>query len=310
MTGSPDEIGRTTRTEGDPGLGRPLIILNPRAGKRGARRRLEGLLARHGVAHELVVTRAPGHARELASRAAERGRLAVAAGGDGTAHEVVNGVFDAGVPEPAVGLLPLGTGNDFVRTTIAEGRSALEHAIRALQAAQERRIDVGQVVGGDYFLNVLGAGFDAEVVRRRGSRRFWWPGYFMTIARAVVGYRARHYKVAWHDGRREGRAQFVAAMNGRSLGGGFRLAPDADPADGRLDVCWVDPIGFVDFLRYVGAVRRGTHTDLPIFHTWRTDRLSLESDEPIDYQIDGEFRRAHGGGLELRVHARKLRLIV
>lgn len=272
------------------------------------------LLTRHGVAHDLVVTRAPGHARDLASRAAERGRLAVAAGGDGTAHEVVNGVLDAGVPEPAVGLLPLGTGNDFVRTTIAEGRSALEHAVRALKAAQERRIDVGQVVGGDYFLNVLGAGFDAEVVRRRGSRRFWWPGYFMTIARAVLGYRARRYTVEWQEGRREGRregrAQFVAAMNGRSLGGGFRLAPEADPADGQLDVCWVDPIGFIDFLRYVGAVRRGTHTDLSIFHTWRTERLTLESDEPIDFQIDGEYRRHEGGRrLELRVHARKLRLI-
>lgn len=290
-----------------------MVIFNPRAarGHPAGRRRLEQLLRRAGVAFELLETRTPGETRTAAREAAEAGRTPVGAGGDGTAHEIVNGVLSSARPDAAVAFLPLGTGNDLVRN-VGMDPPDLAAAVRALATPRLRRIDVGQVNEEEYFVNGLGIGFDAEVVRRRqGSRPPRWPSYFPTIVRTLLTYRSRCYRVERPGGSViEGPALMVVAMNGPSLGGGFRLAPSAEPDDGRLDVCHVDPLGLLTFVRYVRAVRRGTHVGLPFFRMWRVERLTVTCEEGLSYEMDGEYReRGPGERLEIQVRPACLTLV-
>ncbi|UCC73943.1 MAG: YegS/Rv2252/BmrU family lipid kinase [Gemmatimonadota bacterium] len=292
---------------------RPLVVIfNRRAlaaralGRSGL---AEGLRERR-IAHQIVETGGPDEARAMAEEAAAGGYAVVAAGGDGTAMDVVNGILAAGVPNPVMGFLPLGTGNDLGRALGRVG-SGLERALDALAELQVRDIDVARVNDREYFLNVLGIGFDAEVARRRSTRRVHWPGYFPGIVATMLSYRPRTYRVTWPEGEREGAALMAAAMNGTCEGGGFQLAPRARLEDGLLDIYWIDPISLWQFSRYVWAVRWGTHERLPVVHKWQTGRLKVESELPLQYHVDGEYRElAAGEPLEMVVCPKRVRMIV
>lgn len=289
-----------------------VVVFNRRAlGARALGRSgmAEGL-REHGIAHEIVEAKGPEEARAAAAQAAQGGFAVIAAGGDGTALDVVNGLLAAGTPDPTMGVVPLGTGNDLARALGRVG-VGLKQALEALAEFQVRAIDVGQVNGGEYFLNVLGVGFDAEVSRRRSTHRIRWPGYFPGVIRTMLGYRPRDYTVAWSEGRHEGAALMVAAMNGVCEGGGFRLAPHASLEDGLLDTYWIDPISLWQFSRYVWAVRWGTHERLPMVQRWQMSRFTVESDAPIQYHLDGEYRELRSAEpLNVEVHPRRLRMIV
>ncbi len=291
---------------------RPLTILfNPRAG--GARGPTPAGLAHALKAHRLdfeIVQ--PTSAAELAERAREAaiaGSTVVVAGGDGTIHAAANGVLGAGVPDAELGVIPLGSGNDFAHSLGRVGQD-LEAAVNALATPLIQPIDVGRVNGSEYFVNGLGVGFDAEVVRRRGGRRVGPLGYLPTVARTILSYAPRNYRVLWKDEEFLQRGLMVAVMNGSSEGGGFCLAPKAQLYDGVLDICWIDPINLWQFVRYVLAVKRGTHVSLPMVKMWRSREICLESDESLSYHVDGEYRELQKGTpLEIEVVEKRLRLI-
>ena len=248
-------------------------------------------------------------ARCAAEKAARAGHIAVAAGGDGTVRDVVAGVLAADNPEAVVGHVPLGTGNDLGR---ALGR--VGHGIeRALDALRERRyilIDVGQV-NSEYFVNVLGIGFDAEVALRQVSRKIRLPTYSLDVVHAMFGYESRTYRAHWPGGERTGAAMMITAMNGIFEGGGVKLAPKASLEDGLLDVYWIDPVSRWQFARYIWAVRWGTHGKLPMVQYIRTPRITVESDSRLQYHLDGEYREmTAGGSLEIILHHRRLPLII
>ena len=223
---------------------------------------------------------------------------------------MANGVLAAANPAAAMALVPLGTGNDLARSLGRIGHG-LNRVLDALQEGRVVRIDVGQVNGGEYFVNSLGIGFDAEVVRRRLAHRFKPPSYFPGAVRLVFSYKPQSYRVRWRGGEREGPATLVAAMNGAYEGGGVHLAPKANLEDGLLDLYWIDPITPWTFARYIWAVRRGTHHGLPIVHYSQTDSLTVESDASIGYHVDGEWRESgQGTALEIVVHRQRLPMLV
>lgn len=294
-------------------MGDPLIVIFNRhaLGARVLRRAgLAEALRERELEFEIIDERSSGEAREAARTAAAEARTVIAAGGDGTIRDVLNGVMAAGRPECVMGVIPLGTGNDTARALGRVGRG-LEDALDALVQPRVVAIDVAQVNGDEYFINVLGIGFDAEVARSRASQSVRFPGYFPSVARTMLYYRPRSYRVSWPEGSLEGEAHMVAAMNGPCEGGGFRLAPDARIEDGLLDIYWIDPIDLWQFARYVWSVRRGTHGDLPIVKRFRTAELAVESESPIQYHVDGEYRELPAGySLEVVLHPRRLRMIV
>jgi diacylglycerol kinase family enzyme len=174
---------------------KPKIVYNPAAAKGAAGKNLpqvEALLHSQGFDYDLVLTEGPGHAIHLARQAAEEGRdLVVAAGGDGTANEVINGLMNAGgVKKPALGILPVGRGNDFAFGIGVP--NSLEQAAQILVRGHRKTIDVGRVTGGDSrkagFLAMVWVwfptrlvGFEAANVKELSQRRFVLYGLVKTI---------------------------------------------------------------------------------------------------------------------------------
>jgi diacylglycerol kinase (ATP) len=219
---------------------RTRAILNPRAGLAATRalRALESHPAWRGT--EVLVTTARGDARALAAEAAAAGYEAVLSiGGDGTANETAWGLIGT---DTALGLVPMGSGNGLARTLGIPLRA--ERAVDTLAHAVRRRMDVG-VVNGRPFLNVAGAGFDAQVGADfhdhglRGGRRGVLTYVRLSLVR-TWSYRAEQWRLEAGDGRFEGRALVVAFVNGRQYGGGAVVAPGARLDDGLLDVVVIE----------------------------------------------------------------------
>lgn len=286
-----------------------VVVFNRRALAARALRKsgLEEALSDRGLSHEVHDTRSAEESSAVAEAAARAGRVIVAAGGDGTVKDVLNGIMAAGRADAVMGHIPLGTGNDIARSLGRVGKG-FEKALDALREMNIRRVDVGRVDDDEYFINAIGVGFDGEVARR--ATKMGLPSYFPAVMRTIVGYDPQPYRVTWPGGERQGRALMVTGMNGRYEGGGFRLAPEARLQDGLLDVYWIDPVSLWQFLRYVWAVRWGTHNRLPMVHMWRVPRLTVECDGPLQYHVDGEYReRPPGARLEIELQPRRLRLI-
>ncbi len=289
-----------------------VVIFNKRAlGARALRHSGMGeALRERGLAYEIIDSVSPEDSREQAAKAARAGRVVVAAGGDGTALDVANGVLAAAHPEAAMAHVPLGTGNDLARSLGRVGHG-LERALDALVEKRVIGVDVGRINDGEYYVNALGVGFDAEVVRRRRLQRFNLPSYFPDAIRTIFDYKPQTYRVDWATGAWEGRALMLAVMNGIFEGGGVRLAPHAEMEDGLFELYWIDPISLPKFARYIWAIRWGRHGKLPMVRYARAERLTVDSEAPIRYHLDGEYRELPAGTtLEIVAHRQLLRMVV
>lgn len=296
------------------------VILNPASGA-GAGRKLrdevERELASRGIAFTLEETARRGHAVELARAAAERGEEAVVAvGGDGTVHEVANGLMaEAAKARPMLAVIPVGTGNDFSK--LLESGPDRSRAYDALAAGAAKPLDVGHARwdgGGEFFVNGMGTGVDVEVVRQI-ERLPRLPGvvkYLVGLLRAVVGFRAIPLGISADAQREERRLMILSVGNGPCQGGGFWTTPRARADDGRLDICMVDDLSYFQIARTIPRVMRGTHEELAVVTMRRAARIEVEAPEgvPLFFQLDGELRQPEGiRRLEVSVCPGALRVI-
>lgn len=283
------------------------VILNPRAGGGGAgrlRSELERNLTERNVRYTIEETMHVGHATELAERAASGGidRLLVV-GGDGTVHEAANGLLRSG-PDPSaavpvLGVIPAGTGNDFIKMVCSDGSRRRAYDIAAADSV--RRFDVGRVTwagGSEYFVNGMGLGIDVEVVRQI-ERVPRLPGvirYFAGLIRALAIYKPVALRLELDDGEIEERVMIIAVGNGACVGGGFRLCPGARPDDGRFDVCIVEEIGWIQIARVVPRILRGTHGGMRGVTLRQTAQARIEATgaAALFFQVDGELRQPAG----------------
>jgi diacylglycerol kinase (ATP) len=295
------------------------VILNPMS-RNGTGRRfrsvIERELDRRRIPFDLVQTEGPWHARDLAREAADAGidRI-VAAGGDGTVHEVANGIVAAGVNGTALGMIPIGTGNDFIK--MIPGIASREHAFSALALPYVHPVDVGVVRWAghtEYFVNAMGTGIDVEVVRRL-RRSSVLPGgaiYVSALIRALVSYRPLPVELTVDDKRLDTNIMILAVCNGGSIGGSFRICPDAVATDGLLDVCIISEMPVLRNVRMVPRVLSGTHAGHPgvTFLRGRTITLRVVDARPLAFQLDGELREAADGAAGLTVSLAATRLPV
>ena len=234
------------------------VILNPAAsGGAGSRKRTQLVrkLEGRGIPFDLTLTEGPGHATESARAAAQAGASKIlVVGGDGTIHEVANGILrDEGVPAPALAVLPTGTGNDFFR--MVGPQKDMDGVLDLLQAGKIRAFDVGRVrlqSGPRFFVNLLGVGIDVEILRRRDRfrRLRGLSQYLAGLASALLTYRPIPFRVSFRAGKGgeafrtvEDRTILAAVTVGPSVGGGFLLNPQATPYDGLLDLFFVRALG-------------------------------------------------------------------
>ncbi len=280
-------------------LGRRVVaILNPVAG-RGKAARFETPLRRwlatylgdgRGALPEVWATTGQTSARSLAEQAARGGYdLVIVCGGDGTLNAVVNGLAGSGL---AVGLVPLGTGNDFARAIGIPLDP--EAAIRRIAEGSEQRVDLG-VRDGHRFINVAGCGLDAEVARcvNTGLRRLNGTlAYIVAVMRTLRTFRPGRFTVRVDETPIDEPAMLCAVANGTGYGGGMRVAPRARWDDGLLDVCLVKACGIAEFLRAFPRVFKGTHLDHPKVVYLRGKTVRIECDPPQPVLIDGELDTA------------------
>jgi YegS/Rv2252/BmrU family lipid kinase len=244
-----------------------------------------------GWSVEVARTLRPGHAAELAAAAVQAGaRHIIAVGGDGTVHEAANGLLACG-GTAALGVIPVGTGNDFAKLVGVHGHNPAR-AVARLVTAPIRKFDVGRV-REEYFVNSMGFGFGPEVLRVRGeSARL--PGrlsYFVPVPKAFWGFRAPRCEVGASEHREAGYMMMIEVCNGTTAGGMYRFAPDADPTDGYLDVCLIRRVSLARFLIALPLVLRGRHRSLKEVALFQTRELTVRTpDAPLVMHLDGELR--------------------
>jgi diacylglycerol kinase (ATP) len=232
-------------------------------------------------------THQAGDAVRLAGQAqAEGASILVAVGGDGTVFEIVNGMD---LSRSTLGLMPAGTGNDFCRSLRypPDPYSVAENLLRW----NSRQIDLG-MIGGRYFVNVIGAGFDGQVADDINNRFRFLAGkaaYLAGILKNLVTYRNAPVEVEY-DGRRwVGKALLIAIGNGSFYGGGFQIVPPALPDDGCFHVCLVKDVSKIETLRILPRVYRGGHVGHPEVEIFTARRITVKSAVPLRIQADGEL---------------------
>jgi len=297
-----------------------LIIANPVAGH-GAGERLvpevSRILSGHGLDFEIVQTKRPWHAAELAEAAAKAGAgTVVAMGGDGTANEVLNGLMSAkasGADSFAMAILTVGRGND-----MAYGMgipTSVEESCRTLVEGHRRTVDVGHVVGGlypqgRYFGNGIGIGFDTIVgfEAAKMPRLTGFLAYFVAALKTIfLYYNAPLTRVETDGQTLTLPALMISVMNGQRMGGGFMMAPDGVPDDGMLDLCIVRQVSRVRILSLIVRFIQGTqYSQEPITGLRaRTVRVTaLEGSLPT--HADGETLCTDGQRLEIRLLPRQI----
>ena len=244
-----------------------------------------------GWAVDVARSERPGHARELAAQAVSQGaRHVVAVGGDGTVHDVANGLLDADT-DAALGVIPIGSGNDFAKMVGVYGYDPTR-AVARLVTAQSRRFDAGRVLD-EWFINSVGFGFGPAVVRTRNAmpnlRGFL--SYLVPVVKTFFKFEAPLFDVAAPGFRERGYMMMVEVCNGTTAGGSYRFAPDADPSDGKMDVCIIRRVSLPRFLLAIPRVMRGTHIGMREVAVIKTAKLTIRSpEEPLVVHVDGELR--------------------
>jgi diacylglycerol kinase (ATP) len=295
---------------------KPILIYNPTAGNGSAGNRLlkvQALLTERGFDCELVLTEGPGHAQKLGHQAAEDGRrLVVAAGGDGTVNETINGLMRAqtnGSGRPALGVLPVGRGNDF-----AYGMGIphdIEGACDALMQANSRLIDIGHVVGGDYpdgryFGNGVGLGFDT-VVGFEAAKIKWLHGaasYLVAVIRTIFLYaHAPIYEITIDEQTFQQPFLMVSIMNGQRMGGSFLMAPEGHPGDGQFDLCLAGDVKQIRILPLAATFISGKQGGDRDIRMLRAQRISIRSigNGGIPAHADGETLCTAGQNLTIHM---------
>jgi len=266
------------------------VIVNPAAG--GGRavqewKKAQQVLDGAGWTPEVRFTQARGHATQLAAEAVNSGsELVVAVGGDGTAHEVVNGLP---IPGQAIfGLIPGGTGNDFAKTVgiPLDPRAAAEVLVKGYP----RVIDVGRVLDR-YFLNVAGVGFDAEVARLVNSSPKALPGpvaYVLGILRAILFYHAQDTTLTMDDRTWKGRALLAAVGNAKFYGGGMMMCPHAVIDDGRFSVVVGGDLNVIEVLMVLPKLFKGEHLSHPKVTEFESKRIAVDGPSRVPVHADGE----------------------
>jgi diacylglycerol kinase (ATP) len=273
---------------------RAVVVVNPTAGGGRTARTWPRLREVIGATlpAEHVETRAPGDAERLARDAVVAGAaLVVAVGGDGTLNEVVNGVRLAGAAA-VVGAVLTGRGCDACRN-FGVPRDPVA-AVRVLTEGRDARFDLGLAQWADgrrrWFAICAGAGFDAAVARRAQSMRA--RGTLPYLA-AVVASVHRHRPIEAElelDGAPDPPAPITAvvAANGRWFGGGMKIAPHADPADGAFDIVVLGALGRFELLRWLPTIYPGTHVRHPRVSVRRARRLRVAGAIALPTHVDGE----------------------
>ncbi|HXX64232.1 MAG TPA: diacylglycerol kinase family protein [Bacteroidota bacterium] len=274
------------------------FIVNPNAGRGTGKKVFESLrveLARRAVEFDHVETKGPGDATVVARTA--QTPIIVAVGGDGTVNEVANGLAGS---QKTLGIVPAGSGDDFIKS-VGISRKPLE-ALATVFGGIPRAVDLGRVtcsVNADgslaqvprYFVNGIGAGFDAAVASRTQEIQFLGGTavYVLAVLQTLGHYTPPEFTLTLSGTVSHFKGLLIAIGNGVCAGGGFYLTPDAIVDDGVLDICTVQEKTIFQILRLMPLVMKGKHHDVEGVKFYRDNKFTISAQEPFYVHADGEI---------------------
>ncbi len=268
---------------------RPLaLIVNPTAGGGRSRQllpRIERALDDRRRVFRVAPSRSLAHGIELALEAADAREIPVVVSGDGLIGAVGGALAGSG---SVMGLIPAGRGNDLARGLGIP--SDPEAAVESLLGGVVRQIDVGEA-NGNRFLGIASVGFDSDANRIANEVRFLKgkPVYAWAALRALLRWKPARFTLAEGERRTRITGYTVAVANNGYYGGGMNLAPDADLADGLLDVVTIGEVSRPVFVAYLPRVFRGTHVNRPeVVSVHRTRAIKISASRPFTMYADGD----------------------
>jgi YegS/Rv2252/BmrU family lipid kinase len=277
--------------------GKWVFIINPIAGNGFAKTlvtKLEEKIKKHNIEAEMVFTERSGHATELSTQYLEKGfSYIIGVGGDGTFNEVARPLINR--KDIITGLIPAGTGNDFIQITGFPNRFD-EHDWNMFFKINTIRMDAGSV-NGMVFLNGMGLGFDAQVaaenytepgkVKKGGKHKYIWH-----IVKTLLFFREKKMIVITPQGKHETDCFINTIANGRRFAGSFFLTPNAIANDALLDVCMIKKLSLIQRFGILLKVPEGKHINDEKVNYYQTSDLKLEFPSEIPFHIDGELNFA------------------
>jgi len=284
-----------------------------------------------GIKFDVAATSAPLEAVTFAQKAPTKYSTVIAVGGDGTVHEVVNGLLRASSEGEtiALGVIPLGNGDDFAKmippqTTIGDKVFDWHVAIEKITQGQTKLFDVGRISGDQlrseqnnnpqYFMNGMDIGFGAQAALNFTKVPSFLTGiaaYLAAIMKTLIDYHIPKVSIQIDDQPAfEQSTTMTAITNGRCFGSGFWVCPDAQVDDGLLDVMVTQSVGRLKILSLIPKIMKGTHVNEPILKNYRARRIVIKSEQSLVVEADGEIPYTQTQHLEVQILDKKLRMIV
>ncbi len=277
------------------------IILNGLSGKKKFfYSKLLPVIREHHHAN-VFETQSATDAFDFAAKAVETNYdLIIAAGGDGTINQVVNGMLENDLPMdqlPMLSILPAGSGNDFARTVSINSNP--EELRKRLANITPARMDVGSVTfrknnarSHSYFINVASAGMGPEVLNRMasGKKRFGSAvAYYAAILKTFWSYRCMRVTIKSPDWQWDNNLRTLALGNGKYFGSGLCIAPEAKPDDGVLSAFVCGSVSVLDFIRYTSTLKNSKKINHSKIEYKATDKIELTAESPCRIEADGEL---------------------
>ena len=268
-----------------------LFVINPVAGKgktQSAIPLIEDFCDKRNIQYTIRETRGPGDATLIVREHAADYTAVVATGGDGTVLEVTNGLSGLDIP---LGILPLGSGNDFARAmSIPLGFQHLEEALTIIAEKTPYPVDLVRF-NDRVFLNISSIGFDAEIIRDLQKIKRFIKGktaYLISVFLKFISYQPKEVELLLDGEKIQAKAFLVAVCNGICYGGGMMINPRGSVTDGLLDVILIKPVPRYKIPFLLLKFMKGNHLNLPYVTTYQCKEVEISSREPLPVNVDGE----------------------
>lgn len=262
---------------------RILFIINPVAGNGKTIEILPQIKTKfqgctNEVEYKVVISKCEGDITLLAKKYYEEGyREFIAVGGDGTLSELINGFSFPLLDIPAIGIIPMGTGNDFVKNTV--NLKNIENIIDSIINNKKKLIDVGRV-NDINFINICSFGIDGPIIEDTDKLKRILPGqaaYLASTLKAGLGFKASNVEVITEDQSYTGKMMLIAVGNGKYFGGGMKVCPDAELDDGFLELCMVTNVSKIKFIKEISKIYSGRLNELKEVIYIKTKKVEINT---------------------------------
>lgn len=267
------------------------IIFNPTAGAGRSYKALDvvqQILKEQNKEYTVLKTEYSQHAIELAKSCVGKGYEGVISiGGDGTLLEVAQGLQDT---NEIMGVIPAGTGNDY-RDAIGVPND-VEKALGVIIEGHSKRVDTGLINGERSFINVAGTGFDVEVVRNMNKVRKVFTGgfaYLLGIIMSILGWKNKKLTITMDGKQMQREVLLIAVANGKCFGGGLRISPDSDVADGLFNIVIINKVAKPRILIELPKLKKGQLNKISVAEQFTCKEITIECEQKLEFNLDGEI---------------------